>query len=70
LERGFGQDELALARRRHVNHISFLERGMCVPSLLVIFQIAGALQIPIADLVARIEAQVGGVPRSHDQETP
>ena len=61
-ERGLGQEELAEASRLHVNHISFLERGMRVPSLLVVFQLAAALELSPTELIARIEAQVGPVP--------
>ena len=61
-ERGLGQEELAEASRLHVNHVSFLERGMRVPSLLVVFQLSAAFELPAADLIARIEAEVGPVP--------
>ena len=56
--RGLSQDELAEASGCHVNHVSFVERGLRVPSLLVVFQLAGGLGVTPGEFVAAVEGRL------------
>jgi transcriptional regulator with XRE-family HTH domain len=58
LEREMSQEALASASGLHLNHVSYLERGIKSPSLIAVFQLAGALQIPASDIVTRVEARI------------
>lgn len=64
-ERGLSQDELADACHLHVNHVSFLERGLRIPSLLVVFNLADGLRVPPAELVTRVARRL-----SHQADRP
>ena len=55
-ERGMTQEQLAEAADLHVNHVSFLERGMRTPSLDVVLQIARGLGTTGAELVTEVES--------------
>jgi len=55
LEHGLSQEALADAAGCHVNHVSFLERGLRSPNLLVVFDLAAALGITPSELIARVE---------------
>jgi transcriptional regulator with XRE-family HTH domain len=54
-QRGLTQEQLAEAAGCHVNHVSFLERGLRVPSLLVAFQLAAALEVLPSQFVKLLE---------------
>lgn len=58
LERELSQEALAEAAGCHVNHVSYLERGLRSPNLLVVFDLARALQLSTAELVDRVEASL------------
>jgi transcriptional regulator with XRE-family HTH domain len=55
LDRGLSQEALADASGCHVNHVSFLERGLRSPNLLVVFDLAAALKVSPSDFIARVE---------------
>ena len=57
-ERQLSQEALALAAGCHVNHISFLERGLRSPNLVVVFDLATALGLAPSELVARVEKRL------------
>ena len=59
-ERGLSQEALALAAECHLNHVSFLERGLNSPTLPLTFRLAGALGVTAVELVQRVEAQLAG----------
>lgn len=52
---GLTQEQLAEAAELHVNHVSFLERGMRTPSLDVVLQLAQGLGISGSELVMDAE---------------
>ena len=56
-ERGLSQEALAEATGCHVNHISFLERGVHSPTLVLLFYVARALSIAPSELVRRVEVR-------------
>ena len=57
-ERGLRQEALAEASTCHVNYVSFLERGINSPTLMVVFQLAAALNVSPAELVARVDERI------------
>jgi transcriptional regulator with XRE-family HTH domain len=57
-EQGISQESLANLAGLHRTYISMLERGIRNPSLTVILQIAEALNMRAATLIADIEANV------------
>lgn len=54
-ERNLTQEELAFQSGYHPKYISLLERGRYSPSLTTIFELAEALGLSGADLVADVE---------------
>ncbi len=58
-DRGLTQAALAEAADLHLNHISFLERGLRTPSLDVVFQVAHGLGVPVVELVAEVAEVLG-----------
>jgi transcriptional regulator with XRE-family HTH domain len=52
---GITQEDLAESAGLHRTYISLLERGLRNPSLTVIGQLASALQVSMAELVAEFE---------------
>jgi transcriptional regulator with XRE-family HTH domain len=54
-ERQLTQEELAFESGYHPKYMSLLERGKYSPSLTTILELAEALQVSGADLVARVE---------------
>lgn len=58
--KGLGQEALADAASLHRTHVSLLERGKRMPSLLVVKKLAGALGTTMASLMEELEA---GPPR-------
>jgi transcriptional regulator with XRE-family HTH domain len=54
--RGLTQDELSLACGHHRTYLSVLERGEKSPTLLTSFNLARALNVPLSDLIQRVEA--------------
>jgi len=57
-EVGMTQEQLAEAAELHVNHVSFLERGMRTPSLDVVLQLAHGLGVQGSELVAYVEDHI------------
>lgn len=49
------QEALAARANLHRNYVGLLERGQRMPSLLVVQQLASALETTMADLVAEVE---------------
>jgi transcriptional regulator with XRE-family HTH domain len=49
-------EALALAADIHPTYLSSIERGLRNPSWRVLSALAGALQIPVADLAQRVES--------------
>ncbi len=54
-ERGLSQMEIARRSGMHRTYIHDLERGARNPSLSIVYLLAMALEVPIADLIARAE---------------
>jgi transcriptional regulator with XRE-family HTH domain len=52
---GLGQEALADAANLHRTHVSLLERGKRMPSLMVVKKLAGALQTTMASLMEELE---------------
>jgi transcriptional regulator with XRE-family HTH domain len=52
---GLSQEALAAKANLHRNYVGLLERGQRMPSLLVVQQLASALETTMADLVAEVE---------------
>ncbi len=55
-ELGIGQEPFADKAGLHRTHISLLERGLRMPSLLVIRKLALGLETTMADLMRELEA--------------
>jgi transcriptional regulator with XRE-family HTH domain len=59
---GLGQEALADKATLHRTHVSLLERGKRMPSLLVIKKLAAALGTTMADLMRELEQEGGSAP--------
>lgn len=62
---GLGQEALADKATLHRTHVSLIERGKRMPSLLVIKKLAAALGTTMADLMRELEqegGELGGEP--------
>ena len=57
-EVGLSQENLALKAGLHRNYIGILERGEQNPSLLVMLKISKALGVTLADLLAKLPADI------------
>jgi transcriptional regulator with XRE-family HTH domain len=55
-ERRMSIEALAFAASVHPTYLSAIERGLRNPSWWVLCSLAGALQIPVADLALRVES--------------
>jgi transcriptional regulator with XRE-family HTH domain len=55
-ELGLGQEPFADKAGLHRTHISLLERGLRMPSLLVIKKLAAGLETTMAELMRELEA--------------
>jgi transcriptional regulator with XRE-family HTH domain len=53
--RGLGQEALAEAAQLSRNYISDIERGVRNPGLLALVRVAGALKIPLRELLRELE---------------
>ena len=58
LEAALSQEDLAAAAGLHSTYVSLLERGLRVPSLLVVEQLAGALSKSLSELMLELEKSV------------
>jgi transcriptional regulator with XRE-family HTH domain len=56
LEAGLGQEKLADEAGIHRTHVSLIERGQGMPTLLVIHKLAAALGTTMAALMAEVES--------------
>ena len=55
LEAALSQEDLAAAAGLHSTYVSRLERGLRVPSLLVVEQLASALSKSLSELMLELE---------------
>lgn len=55
-ERRVSIEAMAFAADIHPTYLSGIERGLRNPSWMVVCSLAGALQIPVADLARRVES--------------
>ena len=55
---GMSQEALAAAAGLHRTCISMLERGVRMPSILVAWQIAGALGTSMGDLLGEVDVEI------------
>ncbi len=64
---GVSQESLAATANLHRNYVGLLERGQRMPSLLVVQQLADALDMTMAELVRQVEQEpVPDQAESHD----
>jgi transcriptional regulator with XRE-family HTH domain len=59
---GLGQEALADKATLHRTHVSLLERGKRMPSLLVVKKLAAALDTTMASLMEELERPPAGLP--------
>ena len=59
MERGIAQESLAHLAGIERSHMGKVERGEHMPTLAIIFKIAGALECSVAELMASVESLVG-----------
>ena len=59
-ERQISQEELGFQSGYHRTYVSMLERGKMNPSLRTILSLSSALGMPAGELVAKVEALLGG----------
>ena len=57
-QRGLSQEKLAEFANLHDRHISFIERGLRKPSIVVVFQLAKALDIEASELIMMVEKRI------------
>ncbi len=57
-EVGLSQENLAIKAGLHRNYIGILERGEQNPSLLVMLKISKALDMTLADLLAKLPSNI------------
>ena len=57
-ERGIAQESLAHLAGIERSHMGKVERGEHMPTLAIIFKIAGALECSVAELMASMEAHI------------
>ena len=58
MERGIAQESLAHLAGIERSHMGKIERGEHMPTLAIIFKIAGALECSVAELMASMEALI------------
>ena len=56
---GLSQEALAALANLHRNYIGLLERGQRMPSILVVQQLAAALESTMSKLLAEVEREGG-----------
>jgi len=56
-KKGWTQDELSERANIHISYIGQIERGLWYPSLKIIFRIADALEVKIAELLKGIDVK-------------
>ena len=66
---GLGQEALADKALLHRTHVSLIERGKRMPSLLVIKKLAAALDTTMANLMRELEQAPGEVPPAGPKRT-
>lgn len=57
--KGLSQEGLAEAAGLDRSFISLVERGLQSPNIVILLQIAGVLEVPAAELIAKAEAIMG-----------
>ena len=57
-QRGLSQEKLAELANLHDRHISFIERGLRKPSIVIVFQLAKALDIEASELIRMVEKRI------------
>lgn len=55
-EKGMSQERLAEAASLDRSFISLVERGIQSPNIVILIKIAEVLDVPAADLIAKMEA--------------
>ena len=60
LEKGLSQEALAEAAGLDRSFVSLLERGIQSPNVVILFKIAGVLEVPASDLIAKTETIMQG----------
>jgi len=63
-ERGLSQEKLGFESGYHRTYISLLERGQKNPSLNTMLQLSIALRVPASEMLRRVEARIGQLPRT------
>lgn len=58
IEKGLTQEELAIECGMDRAYVSELERGLKEPCLSTILRLTNTLKVPVADVMARVEATV------------
>lgn len=58
---GYSQEQVAVRASLHRTEIGLLERGERVPHIDTAIKLAGAVNVPVADLLAGIEWSPGNV---------
>ncbi|MDO8185967.1 helix-turn-helix transcriptional regulator [Conexibacter sp. JD483] len=54
-ERELSQEKLGRAARLHRNYVGAIERGEINPTFRVLLKVAGGLEMPLSEVVARYE---------------
>ena len=55
---GLSQEALAFAAGLHRTYVSMIERGVSMPTVAVLYDLSGPLQVPPSELLRRLEAIV------------
>jgi len=58
IEAGLTQEGVAAKAGLHRTYVSLIERGRRTPTVDVLFRIAGALDVPAADIIGRVATEV------------
>ncbi len=57
-QKGLSQEKLAELANLHDRHISFIERNLRTPSIIVVFQLAKALEMEASELIMLVEKRM------------
>ncbi len=68
LAAGLGQEGLADKAGLHRTHVSLLERGKRMPSLMVVKKLAAALETTMASLMEELESPPAEPPRERPKK--